>query len=76
MRVARAERACMVCHVLCVRALDGRLRASSDITACDPIVGVGTVTVCDGMVHMGGVVNLDNSEVRFRVRGCSKHQDR
>ena len=23
------------------------------------------------MVHMGGVVNLDNSEVRSRVRGCA-----
>ena len=64
MRVARVARVRMVCRVRYESVLEGLLWASSGIT------------VCDGMVHMGGVVNLDNSEVRFRVRGCSKHQDR
>ena len=51
-RVARAEHVRMVCHVLWLRALDGCLRAFSGIPACDPIVVVGTVTICDGMVHL------------------------
>ena len=42
-RVSRVERARMVCHVWCVRALDGLLWASSGITARDLIVGVDTV---------------------------------
>ena len=51
-RVARAERACVVCRVRYERALEGLLWASSGIPACDPIVVVGTVTICDGMVHL------------------------
>ncbi len=61
----------MVCRVRYESALEGLIRASSGITVCGPIVVVDTVTIGDGMVPMGGVVNLDKSEVRFRVRGGS-----
>ena len=41
-----------VCRVWYESALDGLLWAFSGIPACDPIVVVGTVTICDGMVHL------------------------
>lgn len=42
-RVARAERARMVCHVRYESALEGLIRASSGITFHYPIVRVDTV---------------------------------
>ena len=52
MRVARVARVRVVCRVRYERVLEGLLWASSGIPACDPIVVVGTVTICDGMVHL------------------------
>ena len=51
-RVARAERARMVCHVRYESALEGLIRASSGITFHYPIVCADTVMNWDGMVHL------------------------
>lgn len=66
-RVARAERARMVCRVWCVRALDGRLSVL--------VWHNGSWPHRDGMVHLGCAVNLDSIDVASACAGArgSRH---
>ena len=75
MRVSRAERACVVCRVRYERVLEGLLWASSGITVCDPIVVVGAVTICDGMVHLRCIGQTSVMRRFAPVCGCSKRRD-